>query len=352
MPGPGNSQATMPELQAGLLQAAYGAQTAQLLYVAAKLDIADHLRHGNTSAGELARTLGVNDSALQRILRGLVGLGVCAESTDGRFSLTAAGAYLSSDHPDSVQPRLLLNGEVHYALWTEALTTVRTGEAASQRLFGMPFYDYLASQPAVGQLFDRTMASAGRYRHRPVVAAYDFGQFRTIVDVGGGNGALLVEILTTNPRPTGIVFDVPRLGESVRQTMETASLSARCRFIGGDALVAVPPGGDAYILSNLVLNWDDAEATLALHNCRKVIAPEGKLVLVDWVIPAAGEPREGFRFWDTLMTDLIMLVTFGSRRGRIRTRAEFEAILSVAGFTLTALVPTQSSVWVIEGLPR
>jgi len=352
MSGPKNSQASMAELQAGLLQAAYGAQTAQLLYVAAKLGIADHLQHGNTSAGELARTLGVDDSALQRIIRGLVGLGVCAESADGRFSLTSTGAYLRSDHPDSVQPRLLLNGEIHYALWTEVLTTVRTGEAASQRLFGMPFYDYLASHPAVGQLFDRTMASAVRYRHRPAVAAYDFGEFRTIVDVGGGNGALLAEILTANPRPTGIVFDLPRLAEGASQTMEAAGLSARCRFIGGDALVAVPAGGDAYVLSNLVLNWEDAEAIQALQNCRKVIAPEGKLVLVDWVIPAPGEPGGGFRFWDTLMTDLIMLVTFGSRRGRIRTRTEFETILSAAGFTLTVLVPTQSSVWVIEGVPR
>jgi SAM-dependent methyltransferase len=342
----------MPELQMGLLQAAYGAQTAQLLYVAAKLGIADHLRHGHTTTAELARTLGVNDSALQRILRGLVGLEVCAESADARFSLTSAGAYLRSDHPDSVQPRLLLNGEVHYALWTEILTTVRTGEAASQCLFGMPFYDYLAGHPAVGQLFDRTMASAVRYRHRPAVAAYDFGQFRTIVDVGGGNGALLAEIMTTNPQSTGIVFDVPRLAEGVRQTMEAVGLTARCRFIGGDALKAVPAGGDAYVLSNLVLNWEDGEAILALQNCRKVIAPEGKLVLVDWVMPAADEPREGFRFWDTLMTDLIMLVTFGSRRGRIRTRAEFETILGAGGFSLTALVPTQSSVWVIEGVPR
>jgi SAM-dependent methyltransferase len=322
-----------------------------MLYVAAKLGIADQLRHGHHTAAELAHALGVNTSALQRILRGLVSLGVCAESADGRFSLTSVGAYLRSDHPDSLQPRLLLNREVHYALWTEALATVRTGEAASQRLFGMSFYDYLASNPAVGPLFDRTMASAVRYRHRPAGDAYDFGQFRTIVDVGGGNGALLVEIMTSYPQPTGIVFDVPRLAEGVRQTMEAAGLTARCRFIGGNALEAVPAGGDAYIFSNLVLNWEDEEAIVALQNCRKVIAPQGKLLLVDWIIPVADEPREGFRFWDTVMTDLIMLVTFGSQRGRIRTRAEFQALLSAASFTLTALVPTQSSVWVIEAVP-
>jgi len=103
----------MPEPQAALLQAAYGAQTTQMLYVAAKLGIADQLRHGHHTAAELARTLGVNDSALQRMLRGLVSLGVCAEIADDRFSLTSMGDYLRSDHPDSLQPRLLLNGEVH-----------------------------------------------------------------------------------------------------------------------------------------------------------------------------------------------------------------------------------------------
>jgi SAM-dependent methyltransferase len=157
--------------------------------------------------------------------------------------------------------------------------------------------------------------------------------------------------MTAYPHPTGIVFDVPRLSEGVRRTMEAAGLTDRCRFIGGDALEGVPAGGDAYILSNLVLNWEDDEAIVALQNCRKGIAPQGKLLLVDWIIPAADEPREGFRFWDTVMTDLIMLVTFGSRRGRIRTSAEFHAILSAAGFTLTALVPTRASVWVIEAVP-
>jgi SAM-dependent methyltransferase len=231
------------------------------------------------------------------------------------------------------------------------LETVRTGEAASQRLFGMRFYDYLASHPAVGAPFDRTKASAVRYRHQPVVDAYDFGQFRTIVDVGGGNGALMVEIMTAYPQPTGIVFDVPRLAEGARKALDAAGLTARCRFIVGNALEAVPAGGDAYILSNLVLNWEDEEAIVALQNCRQGIAPQGKLLHVDWIIPAADEPREAFRLWDAVMTDLIMLATFGSRRGRIRTSAEFQALLRAAGFTLTALVPTRASVWVSEALP-
>ncbi len=351
MTEPGSPHTSMPAPQAALLQAAYGAQIAQMLYIAAKLGIADQLQHGHHTAVELARTLGVDASALQRILRGLVSLGVCTESVDGQFGLTSVGAYLRSDHPDSMQPRLLLNGEVHYTMWSEMLATVRTGESASQHRFGMPFYEYLASNPAMGALFDQTMASAVRYRHRPAVDAYDFGQFRTMVDVGGGNGALMVEILTTYPQPTGIVFDLPRLAEGAQQTIDAAGLTGRCRFIGGNAFEGVPPGGDAYILSAVVSGWEDEEAIVPLQHCRKVMAPQGRLLLVDWIMPAADEPREAFRFWDTVITDLIMLATAG-RRGRIRTSAEFQGLLHAAGFTRTALVPTHSSVWVIEAVPR
>jgi SAM-dependent methyltransferase len=351
MTEPGNQHTSMPAPQAVLLQAAYGAQTTQMLYIAAKLGIADLLQHGHRTAMELARTLGVNASALQRILRGLVSIGVCAESADGRFGLTTVGAYLRSDHPDSIQPRLLLNGEVHCAMWCEMLATVRTGESASQHRFGMPFYDYLASNPSLGTLFDQTMASAVRYRHRPVVEAYDFGKFQTIVDVGGGNGALMVEIMNAYPQPTGIVFDLPRLAVGAQRIIEAAGLTTRCRFIGGNALEGVPAGGDAYILSAVLSGWEDDEAILPLQNCHKVMAKQGKLLLVDWIMPAADEPRDTFRFWDAVITDLIMLATTGIR-SRIRTSAEFQALLHEAGFKLTALVPTQSSMWVIEAVPR
>jgi hypothetical protein len=320
-----------------------------MLYIAAKLEIADHLKNGHHPTVELARRLGVDASALLRILRGLVSLGVCTESADGLFGLTSVGAYLRSDHPDSLQPRLLFNGEVHYAMWSEMLATVETGESASQHRFGMPFYDYLASNPALGELFDQTMASAVRYRHRPVVEAYDFDQFHTIVDVGGGNCALMVEIMTSYPQPTGIVFDFPRIAKGAQQTIDAADLTERCRFIGGDALEGVPAGGDAYILSAVVSGWKDEEAIMVLQHCRKAMVPQGKLLLVDWIMPAGDEPREAFRFWDTVITDLIMLATEG-RRGRIRTNAEFQALLLETGFTHTALVSTHSSMWMIEAV--
>jgi SAM-dependent methyltransferase len=337
---------------APLLKAAFGAQSAQMLYVAAKLGLADQLAEGPRAAADVAKTLGADALALQRVLRGLVMLGVCNED-DHRFGLTPLGEHLRSDHPDSVQARVILNVEVHHALWADLLATVRTGQSASDRVFGVPFYQHLSQNRAAGALFDRAMTSAGwvRYRFRPAIEAYDFGHFRTIVDVGGGNGTLMVELLKTYPQPTGTVFDVPRLAEVAQRNIGAAGLTRRCQFLGGNAFETVPAGGDAYLLSNFLISWGDEEAVVPLHNCRKAIAPGGKLLLVEWMMPRADEPTEEFRFWDTVTMDLVMLSAFGSHSGYVRTRAEFETLLRAAGFALTTVIPTRASVCVIEAVP-
>lgn len=338
---------------APLLHIAFGALTAHLLYVAAKLGLADELRGGYRTAAELGRALAVDVVGLRRVLRGLVTLGICAEADGERFGLTTLGEYLRADHPDSVAPRVLLNGEVHAALWADMLATVRTGKSASERVFRMPFYEYLTWNPAAGALFDRAMTSAGwvRYRFRPAIEAYDFGQFEAIVDVGGGNGTLLVEVLKTYPRPTGTVFDVPRLAEAVQRTIAAAGVGGRCKFVGGDAFESVPAGGDAYLLSNFVISWGDDEALVPLRNCRKVMRATGKLLLLEWIMPTGDVPNDSFRFWDSVTMDLIMLAAFGSGSGHVRTRSEFEALLAAAGFSVTAVVPTRASVWLIEAIP-
>ncbi|HWO99064.1 MAG TPA: methyltransferase [Methylococcus sp.] len=338
---------------APLLHLAFGALTAQVLYVAVKLGLAHELGDGQRTTSELSQTLGVDVHSLRRVLRGLVSLGVCTEIDGDQFGLTALGQYLRADHPDSVQSRVLLNGEVHGVLWADLLATVRTGESASQRVFGTSFYDYLARNTAAGALFDRAMTGGGwvRYRFHPAIDAYDFGQFATIVDVGGGNGTFLVELLKRYPRPTGTVFDVPRLGEAARRTIEAADLKARCTFVGGDAFESVPANCDAYLLSNFLIGWGDDEALVLLRNCRNAVAANGKLLLVEWIMPTGKEPKDGFRFWDTVTMDLIMLAAFGSGSGHVRTRSEFEALLGAAGFRRTAVIPTRASVYVIEAVP-
>jgi len=337
-----------------LLRVAFGAQSAQILYVAAKLGIADRLRTGPMTAPELASLLAVDAPALRRVLRGLIVLGVCDEQAGSSFGLTALGEHLRADHPRSVAARIVLNAEVHHALWADLLGTVRTGESASQRVFGLPFYEYLTRNTAAGAIFDKAMSGGGwiEDRLRPAVDAYNFGRFRSIVDVGGGNGSLMVETLKTYPQLTGTVFDVERLAPAVQANLAAAGLTSRCDFVAGDAFDAVPASRDAYILSNFVNSWSDADVLVVLRNCRRAMSSGGRLLLLEWVIASDNSQREAFRLWDTVTMDLVMLAAFGSQGGRLRTRAEFEYLLEAAGFAATAFIPTRASIWVIEAEPK
>jgi len=322
---------------------AYGALSTQILCVAAQLGLPEHIAQGGPiSAVELAPRIGVEALTVERVLRALVNMNVCDELDGSRFQLTSLGEYLRPNHPDSVEARVLLHGHF-YPIWDKLIETVRTGESGSQRALGMPFYEHLMKEPQVGLLFDRTMASEGPFRHRPAVEAYDFGRFKTVVDVGGGNGALMAEILKTHPQPTGIVFDLPRAEAAAQETINAGGLGDRCRFVGGDAFESVPGGGDASVLSNFLVVWEDDRAVMPLRNCRKAITKNGKVLLLEWVMPAGDEPRAGFRFWDTVARDLLMLSVFGSGNGRVRTKSGFESLLSAAGFELTAVIPTRGS---------
>jgi hypothetical protein len=348
MAGASDPPSGVPGPLAELLRLAYGAQAAQVVYLAAKLDLADLLKKGPLSVTELAAAVGAQPAILRRVLRSLVSLGVFVEVSGDRFGLTEVGQYLRSDRPDSVQPRAILNTEVLEPLWSEFLHTLRTGESGVQRVLGMPLYEYLSAHPEVGALFDRTMATYARSRLRPAVAAYDFGQFGTIVDVGGGNGALLIEILRAYPQPRGIVFDLPAVAERAREHIAAAGLADRCTAVGGSAFETVPQGGDAYVLCNFLITFDDERAAGILRRCREAMVDGGTVLLIEWVVPAAGETTDPFRFWDTATIDLTILST-GS--GRVRTAEELQAVLQAGGLTLTEIIPTASSVCVIAARP-
>jgi O-methyltransferase domain len=337
---------------APLLQIAYGALDSQILCVAAQLGLAERLaQDGPICAKHLASQIGIDAPTIERVLRSLVSMNVCDEIDGSRFRLTALGEYLRPDHPDSVEARVLVHGQVFYPIWDKLIETVRTGEGGSQRALGMPFFEHLTKQPQTGLLFDRTMASEGPFRHRPAVEAYNFGQFKTVVDVGGGNGALMAEILKGYPQTTGIIFDLPRTVASARHTIDAGGLGDRCCFVGGDAFETVPSGGDAYVLSNFLVIWEDDRAVIPLRNCRRAIAENGKVLLIEWVMPVGSEPQAGFRFWDTVARDLLMISIYGSCGGRVRTRSGFRGLLAAAGFDLTAVIPTRGSVNVIEARP-
>ena len=345
------SPALLSPSQAALMEMLYGAQTAQVIYVAAKIGIADSLEHGPRSVAELAATHGVDAQTLRRVLRFLASRDLCAELSEDRFALTEAGELLRSSHPDSLRDRAMMNAEVLLPVWTELLDTVVSGKSAARRVFGVSLYEHLAQHPELGALFDRTMAAGARYRHGPAIAACDFSPFGTIVDVGGGNGRLLISILQAYPGPRGIVFDLPPAAERARTNIEAAGLADRCVAIGGSAFEGVPEGGDAYILSNFLIDVDDDGARAVLGHCRSAMAAGGKLLLFEWVIPSAGESADSYRFRDTASMDLIMLSIGGSRGGRVRTADEFRELLESTGFLLNRMVATGAAVRVIEAAP-
>lgn len=346
-----SSSSTLSPSHVALLEMLYGAQTAQVIYVAAKIGIADSLQDGPRCVNEIVPISGVDQSRLRRVLRFLVSRGICSELPRDQFALTELGQFLRSDHPDSLRDRAIFNAEVLLPLWGDLLHTVMSGDSAARRVLGTSLYEHLAEHPEIGALFDRTMAAGARYRHGPAIAAYDFSLFETIVDVGGGNGKFLISLLQRYPEPRGIVFDLPHAAEHARRNIEAAGLADRCVAIGGNAFEGVPEGGNAYILSNFLIDIEDDGARTILQHCRKVMADNGKLFLVEWVIPTADAPSDPYGLWDTASMDLIMLSIGGSRGGRVRTAQEFNALLESAGFTLKRLIPTCAAVSVIEAAP-
>jgi precorrin-6B methylase 2 len=206
----------------------------------------------------------------------------------------------------------------------------------------------LAAHPETRALFDKTMASAARFRHGPAIAAYDFSRFGTIVDVGGGNGALLISILQAYPQLRGIVFDYPLAADTARENIEADGLADRCSAIGGDAFKTIPANADAYILSNFLIDMTDDRARSILTRCRAAMSAGGTLLLIEWVIPRASEACDPYRAWETASMDLIMLAIGGSGGGRVRTGEEFRWLLETSGLKLQQILATRAGVRVIE----
>lgn len=342
------SEAGDAEDQAALLQMSFGYMTSQVIGVAARLGIADVLRDGAKTSEELATATGAHAPSLLRLLRALACLGVLVEVEPGRFELTSLGAPLRRDAPNSVRAlTMLFCDEAVWTAWGNLLHSVRTGENAFEQAFGIGAFEYFARNPVLSAIFNEAMAEHTRTVAPCVVAGYDFSRFRTIVDVGGGNGTLIAAILEATPGLRGILFDTPAGVEAAGATLEAAGVADRCRIVEGDFFESVPDGGDACVLKSVIHDWDDDRSITILDNCRRAMPADGTLLLVEPVLP----PRvESAAITGMVMSDLNMLVVAS---GRERTETEFQALFTSAGFELTAVTPTlaPTDYSVIEGVP-
>ena len=255
---------------------------------------------------------------------------------EDRFGLTALGACLRGGVPGSLRGAIVARGDLYFRAAAGLLDAVREGGVAFEGAHGLGFFAYLAEHPDLGAAFQGSMADRSRQEAADVVAAYDFGAFGRLVDVGGGTGVLLGQILAAAPRLRGVLFDRPEVVEQARERLAAAGLAGRCEFVAGDFFASVPPGGDAYLLSRVVHDWDDGAARRILATCHRAMGDASRLLLVEAVLPERA--RDSLA---AIRMDLHMLLLL---RGRERTEAEFEGLLARAGFRQTRIVPTRAPV--------
>ncbi len=343
-PAAGSVNTVPPRLE--LFQLLTGHYVSRAVYVAARLGIADLLAGGPRTAEELAGNAGAHGPSLRRLLRLLASRGVFSELEDGRFTLTPLSECLRSDSPSSSRPVALLFAGPIMRAWDELLYSVQTGEVAFDRVFGMPAFRYMGEHPEDAATFNAAMTAASSVTAAGVPAAYDFSRHRTLVDIGGGHGVLLTSILKANPRLRGVLFELPFVAEGARKAVEAAGLSGRCEVAAGDFFQAVPEGADAYILKSVIHDWDDARSVEILGHCRRAMAEDGKLLLVELVLPDRIDqsPRSQMGAG----SDVNMLVNVG---GRERTEADFRALFEASGFRLAAIRPVENTMMsVLEGV--
>ena len=308
----------------------------------ARLGIADLLANGPRTVDDLARDTDTHPGALYRVLRALASRGMFHEAPDGRFSLTAAAAPLRRDHPESVYAWAVFSGSVeNLRTWANLEHSVRTGQPAFEQEYGTAWFDYLDDQPGLATIFNDLMTENTRGDSAAIVAAHDFTGYRTIVDVGGGHGALLATILAQCPAATGILFDAPQVITSAAGPLDRYVTEGRASMVAGNFFESVPPDGDAYILKFIVHDWDDAHAITLLRNCRQAMTDGGRVLLVEMVVPPGNVPSPAK--W----LDLTMLLYFHSRE---RTEAEYRAVLGHAGLDLVSVTPTASRFSILEAV--
>jgi hypothetical protein len=326
-----------------VLELLTGAWTAQAIYVAVKLGIPDELAKGPLSADEVARRVGADPDAVYRLMRALASRGVLRHRRNHTFKLTSIGKALRTGTPGSVRDfALFLGHPLRWEDWGNLLYSVQTGKPSVDMLRGMGFFEYVDTDADLAEAFNSAMTAGSEFAIYSVLAAYDFSGFRRIIDVGGGHGRLLSMILAKANTARGMLYDLPPVVEGAGPELTKAGVAERCEVLGGSFFDSVPEGGDAYLMKAILHDWDDDDALKILNNIRTAIAPAGKLLLLESVLPERSSSDIG------LLIDLEMLVAVG---GKERTRAEWSNLLSRAGFRLNRVIHTATPVSIVEAVP-
>lgn len=336
------SSSPAPEQPAdALTRLAFGFRNTQALYVVAKLGVADLISGGPLGYNEIAKKLNVKPRPLFRVMRALAAQGVFTHDTSDRFGLTPISQHLRSDSPQSLRYMVISQGEEAYGAAGELMHTVRTGETAFDHIHGKGHFEYLRDNEEASKTFNMFMTQSTRRFDRPL-GTYDFGGRSRLVDVGGGQGAVLAKILLDNPGMNGILFDLPQGVADARRYLESQGVADRCRIETGNFFESVPEGGDFYLLSRILHDWPDDKAGMILASVRKAIKRDGILLIRDAVIPEGDVPSLAKQ------VDLTMLFMLG---GAERTEKEWRRLLHDSGFELKKVLRFGMPFDLIEAAP-
>jgi hypothetical protein len=317
----------------------------QSVYSLAKLGVADELADGPLTVDELASRTGSHAQSLHRVLRATAVVNIFTQLPDGRYALTPQAEYLRADTPGTLRPFAMFIGDE--ALWRpygDIVQTVRTGAPAFDRVHGMTVYEYLGRHPGLAAIFDDAMTALSEESAHLYLKGHDFGQYRTIADIGGGRGMMLAAILAQQPETKGILFDLPQVVAGAAETLDNAGVADRVTVVPGDFFTGIPVDADAYLLKTVLQNWSDDKARQILRQVRAAIGDDKSkrlLILEDVIQP--------LNTWDVgKLVDIDMLVTVG---GRERTFDEWRELLASASFAVTP--PAGGTEWmVLEASPR
>ena len=337
---PNTQEELPPELQ--LFKMISGKINTHLLFVVAELGVADLLKDGPQPVKALAEATNTHAPSLYRILRALASQEVFIETEPKCFGLTPIAERLQSDFPGSLRSSaIFFCRDWHNRAWSNIMHSVKTGECAFEHAYGMKLFDYLEQHPEEFSVFNDAMTSGSTLGAAKLCEAYDFSGIDTLVDVGGGHGMLLATILKANPSLNGVLYDLPSVVEGASGLIDYDGLGDRCRIIGGDFFESVPAGADAYMMKSIIHDWDDKLAAKILRNCKESMAPGGRVLVIDAVVPVDNSP------FPSKLTDIEMMLLPG---GLERTESEFGELFSSAGLKLNRIVSTGLTQSIVEGI--
>jgi hypothetical protein len=327
-----------------LFQLCIGYLPAVCLNVVARLSVADHLTNGPKHVDDIASACEVNSDALYRVMRAVCTVGVFTEVEPRRFAQTPMSDLMRQDHPQSLRPFVVFfPNPLHFRSYANLMHSVKTGETTAIPTVGKELFEYLQEDPEESAIFNAAMVNVTQTFIPAVLEAYDFGETRTLVDVGGGHGSVLAAILQKYPNMKGILFDLPHVVEGAGPHLKAMGVAERCATASGSFFESVPSGGDTYIMKNIIHDWNDEKCLVILRNIavRLKGVPRGKLILLEFALTPGNQPELGK--W----ADIEMLALPG---GRERSAEEYRELLGRAGFKLTRVVSTQAPPSVIEAV--